>query len=76
MNEARSEPQPLLTPMHSRIGRLDLVRIKDDGQRFIAWLISAVLLIWFWQWYVAEFDVSPAVFPSPAAVWSSLSMRT
>jgi NitT/TauT family transport system permease protein len=75
MNEARSEPQPLLTPMHSRIGRLDLVRIKDDGQRFIAWLISAVLLIWFWQWYVAEFDVSPAVFPSPAAVWEALYLN-
>jgi NitT/TauT family transport system permease protein len=75
MNEARYEAQPLLTPMHSRIGRLDLVRIKDDGQRFIAWLISAVLLVWFWQWYVAEFDVSPAVFPSPAAVWEALYLN-
>jgi NitT/TauT family transport system permease protein len=75
MSEARSEPQPLLSPLHSRIGRFDFVRMKGDGQRFIAWLISAILLIWFWQWYVAEFDVSPAVFPSPAAVWEALYLN-
>ncbi|MGO4387554.1 ABC transporter permease [Microvirga sp. 2YAF29] len=75
MNEARSEPQPLLSPLPSRIGRLQMGRMKDDGQRFIAWLISAILLIWFWQWYVSEFEVSPAVFPSPAAVWEALYLN-
>src|SRR6204780_1794774 len=40
--------------------------------RFAAWLLSAVLLVCFWQWYTAKFDVSPAIFPSPLEVWQSL----
>jgi len=40
--------------------------------RFGAWLLSAVLLVWFWQWYTVKFDVSPALFPSPVEVWKSL----
>lgn len=43
-----------------------------EVRRFLAWLLSAVLLLVFWQWYVTTFGVSPAVFPSPVAVWDSL----
>jgi NitT/TauT family transport system permease protein len=44
-------------------------------RRFIAWLISAILLLIFWEWYVTTFKVSPAIFPSPIAVWESLSVN-
>jgi NitT/TauT family transport system permease protein len=40
--------------------------------RFGAWLASAILLVYFWQWYTTRFDVSPAVFPDPLQVWGSL----
>jgi NitT/TauT family transport system permease protein len=40
--------------------------------RFAAWLLSAILLVCFWQWYTTKFDVSPAIFPSPLEVWQSL----
>ena len=40
--------------------------------RFGAWLVSAILLVSFWQWYTKAFDVSPALFPSPLSVWQSL----
>jgi NitT/TauT family transport system permease protein len=40
--------------------------------RFGAWLLSAILLVCFWQWYTQRFDVSPAIFPSPLQVWQSL----
>jgi NitT/TauT family transport system permease protein len=40
--------------------------------RFGAWLVSAILVVIFWQWYTARFDVSPAVFPGPLQVWQSL----
>jgi NitT/TauT family transport system permease protein len=40
--------------------------------RFGAWLLSAILLVVFWQWYMKAYDVSPALFPSPLSVWQSL----
>jgi NitT/TauT family transport system permease protein len=40
--------------------------------RLGAWLLSAILLVSFWQWYTTRFDVSPALFPSPLQVWRSL----
>jgi len=40
--------------------------------RFLAWLVSAILVVFFWQWYTQKFDVSPAVFPAPLQVWQSL----
>jgi NitT/TauT family transport system permease protein len=40
--------------------------------RFGAWLVSAILVVIFWQWYTERFDVSPAVFPGPFQVWQSL----
>jgi NitT/TauT family transport system permease protein len=40
--------------------------------RFGAWLLSAILVVFFWQWYTERFDVSPAVFPAPLQVWQSL----
>ena len=40
--------------------------------RFGAWLLSAIVLVSFWQWYIKKFDVSPAIFPSPLEVWQSL----
>src|SRR5271168_90966 len=42
------------------------------AKRFAAWLLSAVLLVCFWQWYTTKFDVSPALFPSSLEVWQSL----
>src|SRR6204780_4227620 len=39
--------------------------------RFAAWLLSAIVLVCFWQWYTKKFDVSPAIFPSPLEVWHS-----
>ncbi|MGO4842806.1 ABC transporter permease, partial [Rhizobiaceae sp. 2RAB30] len=50
----------------------DANRLSTDALRFLAWLVSAILLLIFWQWYVVRFEVSPAVFPSPLAVWDSL----
>jgi len=52
----------------ARRGGLDY---KKAG-RFGAWLVSAILLVFFWQWYTVRFDVSPAVFPGPVQVWQSL----
>jgi NitT/TauT family transport system permease protein len=43
--------------------------------RFGAWLVSAVVVICFWQWYITKFDVSPALFPSPVEVLKSLSVN-
>jgi NitT/TauT family transport system permease protein len=40
-----------------------------------AWLVSAVVVICFWQWYITKFDVSPALFPSPVEVLKSLSVN-
>jgi NitT/TauT family transport system permease protein len=40
--------------------------------RFGAWLLSAIVVISFWQWYTTKFAVSPALFPSPLEVWKSL----
>lgn len=47
-------------------------KYSTDAVRFLAWLVSAILLVLFWQWYVTRFEVSPAVFPSPSLVWESL----
>jgi NitT/TauT family transport system permease protein len=47
-------------------------RYAVETKRFLAWLASAILLLFFWQWYVTHFKVSPAVFPTPFAVWESL----
>jgi NitT/TauT family transport system permease protein len=54
-------------PERSR-SRPDYGKLK----RFAAWLLSAILVVSFWQWYTIRFDVSPALFPSPIAVWKSL----
>jgi NitT/TauT family transport system permease protein len=40
--------------------------------RLGAWLLSAILVLFFWQWYTTRFDVSPALFPGPLQVWKSL----
>lgn len=45
---------------------------RKAAERFGAWLVSAILLVLFWNWYVGKFDVSPAVFPGPIQVWQSL----
>jgi NitT/TauT family transport system permease protein len=34
-------------------------------------LLLAAALLGLWQWYVTSKDISPAVFPSPEAVWDS-----
>jgi NitT/TauT family transport system permease protein len=46
--------------------------IRDGVMRFLAWLASAIVLLMFWHWFVGTFNVSPAVFPAPLAVWNSL----
>jgi NitT/TauT family transport system permease protein len=43
--------------------------------RFGVWLVSAIFVISFWQWYTTKFDVSPALFPSPLEVLKSLSVN-
>jgi NitT/TauT family transport system permease protein len=53
--------------------RGDFARARLQALRFGAWAASAFLLLAFWSWYVANYDVSPAVFPPPQAVWQSLS---
>ena len=42
------------------------------ARRFLTWLVSAILLVFFWKWYTEKFDVSPAIFPGPVQVWQSL----
>jgi NitT/TauT family transport system permease protein len=44
----------------------------EKAARFGAWLVSAILVVFFWQWYTERFEVSPAVFPGPLQVWQSL----
>jgi len=39
---------------------------------FAAWVVSAILVVSFWQWYTTKFNVSPALFPSPLEVGNSL----
>lgn len=51
---------------------VDVARLSVDAKRFAVWLASAILLLMFWEWYVGYFEVSPAVFPAPLAVWDSL----
>jgi NitT/TauT family transport system permease protein len=48
--------------------------VVDYGKarRFGAWLVSAIVVILFWQWYSQKYEVSPAVFPAPFQVWQSL----
>ncbi|MGR3454451.1 ABC transporter permease [Pseudooceanicola sp.] len=43
-------------------------RLRD----FAIWLASAVVLLIVWQYLVVTLEVSPAVFPTPVAVWESL----
>jgi NitT/TauT family transport system permease protein len=40
--------------------------------RFGAWLLSAIFVVFFWQWYTTKFAVSPALFPGPLQVGESL----
>lgn len=71
MREVPIEARP---PVETPAPRLQawFTRYSVETRRFLAWLVSAILLVWFWQWYVDRFSVSPAVFPSPLAVWESL----
>ncbi len=57
--------------MGARRGGLDYRKVG----RFGAWLVSAILVVFFWQWYTEKFDVSPAIFPAPLQVWQSLSIN-
>jgi NitT/TauT family transport system permease protein len=70
MNERAPQigPQPSSSGPHARRGARDYTKIA----RFGAWLLSAILLIFFWQWYTVKFEVSPAVFPAPLQVWQLL----
>ena len=60
------------TPSSTRMSLLRSGARYRKMARFTAWLLSAILLLWFWQWYTTKFDVSPAIFPSPLEVWQSL----
>jgi NitT/TauT family transport system permease protein len=57
-----------------RSGSVCIVSVPGyrKAARFGAWLLSAILLVCFWQWYTRKFEVSPAIFPSPLEVWKSL----
>jgi NitT/TauT family transport system permease protein len=65
-------PAPNVADSPSLVAR---TRSRDYAgvKRFATWLLSAILLVAFWQWYTKHFDVSPALFPSPLAIWQSLS---
>ena len=54
------------------ISRQAEAAIRDGVMRFLAWLASAIVLLMFWHWFAGTFNVSPAVFPAPLAVWNSL----
>ncbi|HXC32310.1 MAG TPA: ABC transporter permease [Verrucomicrobiae bacterium] len=70
MNERAPQigPQPSSPGLRMHRSARDYTKIA----RFGAWLLSAILLILFWQWYTEKFEVSPAVFPAPLQVWQSL----
>jgi NitT/TauT family transport system permease protein len=70
MNERAVEvgPDPSASAPRPRRSGRDYTKLG----RFGAWLLSAILLILFWQWYTVKFEVSPAVFPAPLQVWQSL----
>lgn len=59
-------------PVAAAARRPGFERLRGRAARLVAWLVSAVALIYFWDWYVTYFGVSPAVFPRPIAVWNSL----
>jgi NitT/TauT family transport system permease protein len=52
-------------------------RLQDRGElrhgalALLGAALLAAALLGLWQWYVTAKDVSPAVFPSPEAVWDS-----
>jgi len=62
------EPRGWVVRVARRLSRPDYRRVA----RFGAWLLSALLVVSFWQWYTTKFDVSPALFPSPVQVGKSL----
>ena len=72
MTDTSTEHPVAARPWHGFVSRVDTARLSTEGMRFLAWLASAILLLVFWEWYVVTFEVSPAVFPSPVAVWESL----
>jgi hypothetical protein len=57
------------SPEVSLSGSARVAAAYRKAARFGAWLLSAILLVCFWQWYTTKFDVSPAIFPSPLEVW-------
>jgi NitT/TauT family transport system permease protein len=69
MSEVTTHSPPVASP---QILKPSPWRHSGDVVRFMAWLVSAILLVMFWEWYVTTNEVSPAVFPSPIAVWESL----
>lgn len=72
MSEAQMDTRPPGQITVTRSENLFSSKYAREIGRFLAWFASAVMLVWFWQWYVTRFDVSPAVFPAPFAVWDSL----
>lgn len=71
MSEATTHSPPAAAAVQQMI-KPSPWRHSGEVVRFLAWLTSAILLILFWEWYVTTNNVSPAVFPSPVAVWESL----
>jgi NitT/TauT family transport system permease protein len=68
MNRLAVERRGLLP----RLGAARATLRSSKASRFGAWLLSAILVLSFWQWYTIKFDVSPALFPSPLQVGRSL----
>lgn len=61
-------PPVKAAPGRSKVMRQRAIRrLVDNG----AWLISAVALILFWDWFVVTREISPSIFPRPGAVWDA-----
>ena len=72
MSDATTHSPPAAAVAAQQLLKPSPWRHSGDVVRFLAWLVSAILLVMFWEWYVTTNEVSPAVFPSPVAVWESL----
>lgn len=72
MSEATTHSPPRASGAQAPVLKASPWQYSGETLRFLAWFVSAVLLVFFWQWYVTTNGVSPAVFPTPVAVWGSL----
>lgn len=72
MTDTPTRMAAMPVPTRSAFFKRNEAAMRDGLLRFLAWLASAIVLVFFWNWVVTAFGVSPAVFPTPVAVWNSL----